>query len=271
MAEQETYNPPMPDRLIRAVGFEAAALACRLPQFEVKKGEKKGAVFVSLSYLAGLWGIDQRRLAKAAEKLQALQIWTYKKGDGRGHVTEWKKGTNFATFMTRKRVQNSQIKGTDFAPYNIDNNIDGLTNAHERVTNQPIVSNLIAGDTPAPPIDMEQFDIFWRAFFFGSYAKYEKEQAAYKERAAAVFAQMDTTKRERMTRELRNGKRYDKSHFVLWYIQNYNPAPSIWYAGDPELTADMVGQLQVLKYKGRVAYCAPGDVQVLVNLGARLF
>lgn len=256
MAEQETYNPPMPDRLIRAVGFEAAALACRLPQFEIKEGEKKGAIFVSLSYLAGLWGVDQRRLAKAAEKLQALQIWTYKKGDGRGHVTEWKKGTNFATFMTRKRVQNSQIKGTDFAPYNIDYNIDGLTNAHERVTNQPV---------------MELFDIFWLAFFFGSYAKYEAEQADYRERAAAVFAQMDATKRERMTRELRNGKRYDKSHFVLWYIQNYNPAPSIWYAGDPELTADMVGRLQVLKYKGRVAYCAPGDVQALVNLGAQLF
>lgn len=267
MAEQNTYTI-VPDELVKAVGANGAIVCGKIATI---CGQDNTPCEMSNERLCELLRISLPTLLRLLDKLVLLGFIERKTHNGRGCVTTYKKGNKILPFLVEKKVTKFNKKGNKILPINYNNNIDGLTNAHERVTNQPIVSNLIAGDTPAPPIDMEQFDIFWRAFFFGSYAKYEKEQAAYKERAAAVFAQMDTTKRERMTREMRNGKRYDKSHFILWYIQNYNPAPSVWYAGDPELTADMVGWLQVLKYKGRVAYCAPGDVQALVNLGAQLF
>lgn len=252
MAEQNTYTI-VPDELVRAVGANGAIVCGKIATI---CGQDNTPCEMSNERLCELLRISLPTLLRLLDKLVLLGFIERETHNGRGCITTYKKGNKILPFLIGKKVTKFNKKGNKILPINYNNNIDGLTNAHERVTNQPV---------------MELFDIFWRAFFFGSYAKYEAEQADYRERAAAVFAQMDATKRERMTCELRNGKRYDKSHFVLWYIQNYNPAPSIWYAGDPELTADMVGRLQVLKYKGRVAYCAPGDVQALVNLGARLF
>lgn len=266
----DTYTPYVPDKLVVAVGFDAAMLACRLEKF----ADEKGTIRVSFAYLAEMWGVDKRKLVKAADLLATQDIWHYTKHHGRGLVTEWKKGANFASFVTLKKVQILQIKGTKNAPLlhnNKDNKKDRLSaRMHARPINQK--RGLInAGETPATPEVMEQFEQFWRAFFFGSYAQYEKEQMPYKERAQAVWQYLPAGKRERILREIKAGNRYDKTHFALWYLQHYKQMPPVWFAEDPNLTADMVGQLQVMKYKGRVAYCKPEDVQTFLANGAKLF
>ena len=267
MSERDTYIPYMRDDLIKRVGFTAASLASKLQTF----ADEKGAVRVSFSYLAEIWGTDKRQLVKAANLLAALDIWHYTKHRGRGLVTEWKKGANYEPFVTLKKVQILQKKGTKNAPNNKDYKKDRLISAHTRVTNQSKRGLTNAGETPATPEVMEQFEQFWRAFFFGSYAQYEKEQMSYKERAQAVWQYLPAEKRERILREIKAGNRYDKTHFALWYLQHYKQMPPVWFAEDPNLTADMVGQLQVMKYKGRVAYCKPEDVQTFLANGAKLF
>ena len=265
--ETRTYVPYTPDDLILAVGELGALLACKLGTFE----DEEGNVFVSMEFIAKLWGHkDTRKIKNAAKKLSVLDIWHYKSGDGRGHATKWIKGANFATFVTLERVQKMQIKGAKNAPNNKDIiKIDDNKRAHARKINQSKVEPIKAGE-PAP-LTMEQLEEFWKAFFFGSYAKYEKEQSAYKERVQAVRAHMPEDKRTRMLKELKAGKRWDKSYYVLWYVQNYKPMPPIWFAQDPDLTPAMVGQLRVMKYKGKVAYCKPEDVNAWLNAGARLF
>ena len=219
MSEQRTYVPYTPDDLIKMTDPLAALLACKLNTF----ADEKGAVFVSFSFLANLWGQDERKLIKAAKKLSVLEIWHYKSGDGRGHVTEWIKGANYDTFVALERGRILQIKVAKIAP----NNKDIIKIDNQRVCTRKINQSkrglTNAGDTPAPPEVMEQFEQFWQAFFFGSYAKYEKEQSAYKERAASVWYYLQEEKRTRLLSDIRAGKRYDKTHFVLWYIQHYEP------------------------------------------------
>jgi len=115
-SEKRTYIPCIPDALVQSVGFEAAALACKLPAF----ADENGAICVSFQFLADLWGVDKRTIKKAAEKLAALQIWSYEKHHGRGLVTEWKKGANFVSFIGEKKVHILQEKGTQNVPYNKD-------------------------------------------------------------------------------------------------------------------------------------------------------
>lgn len=267
--EKDTYVPYTRDSLIRTIGAEAALLASKLGTYE----DEKGAIIVSFAHLANLWGWDVRKVRNAADKLDALQIWHYKKGDGRGHKSEWRKGANYVSFVLTERVQNLQKKGAKNAPNNKEYNKDRLNHAHTRKINQSKKNLSNAGDTPAPPKneDMEQFEQCWRAFFFGSYAKYEKEQSAYKERAQAVWQYMPENKRTRLLNDLKQGKRYDKTEYFLWYLQHYEIPLQIWYNGDTDLTPAMVSNLQVLKYKGRVAYVKPEDKEAWIKQGARLF
>ena len=258
MSDKRTYTPYVPDDLVSVLNgdTDAAMLACKLNTF----ADEKGAVLVSFSYIANMWNWkDERRVKKAADKLDALQIWHYKKGDGRGHVTEWIKGANYATFVTIERVQNLQIKGTKIAPYNKEYNKDRLISAHARKINQ---SNFNF---------MEEFEQFWQAFFFGSYAKYEKEQSAYKERAAAAWHYLPENKRTRLLSDIKAGRRWDKTHWILWYVQNYEIPMQIWYELDPDLTANMVGGLIYVRYNGRGAYIKPEDKDAWLAKGAQMF
>lgn len=139
--DKRTYIPYIPDDLINGDPLPAL-LACKLGTF----ADKKGAILVSFAFISKLWNISERKLVKAAEKLDALQIWHFKRGDGRGHVTEWIKGANYATFVTLERVQISQIKGAKNAPYNKDiiknNNSAGARKSFKKK---------ITGDTPVLP------------------------------------------------------------------------------------------------------------------------
>ena len=255
MSDKRTYTPYVPDDLVKAIGADAALLACKLGTF----ADEKGAVRVSFSSLADMWGVDKRQIIKAADKLDSLQIWHYTKHHGRGLVTEWQKGTNFAPFVTLEKVQILQKKGTKNAPYNKEYNKDRLISAHARKINQ---SNLNF---------MEEFEQFWQAFFFGPYAKYEKEQSAYKDRAAAVWHYLPENKRTRLLSDIKAGRRWDKSPWLLWYVQNYEIPMPIFYAGDAALTADMIDHLLLVKYKGRTAYIQPEDKDAWLSKGARMF
>lgn len=267
MSEQRTYVPYTPDDLIKMTDPLAALLACKLNTF----ADEKGAVLVSFSFLANLWGQDERKLIKAAKKLSVLDIWHYKSGDGRGHVTEWIKGANYDTFVALERGQILQIKVAKIAP----NNKDIIKIDNQRVCTRKINQSkrglTNAGDTPAPPEVMGQFEQFWRAFFFGSYAKYEKEQTAYKDRAAAAWRYLPAEKRERLLGDIKAGRRWDKTPWVLWYIQNYEIPMPIWYNGDDNLTHEMVDKLLLVKYKGRTAYIKPEDKDAWISKGARMF
>lgn len=266
MSDQITYIPYTRDDLVRSVGFVAANLASKLDAF----ADEKGVIYVSFGALAELWNVDVRVIRKAADTLSALQIWHYTRGNGRGHLTVWEKGANYATFVTLKRVQIMQKKGTKNAPYNKDNNKDRLISAHTREINQS-GKGFDVGDTPTPPIIMEEFEQFYQAFFFGKYAKHEKEQAPYKDRAAAVWRYLPEEKRAGLLRDIKAGKRYDKTHWILWYVKHYEPLPPIWFNEDLSLTAEMIDGLAKFRYKNKCAYCMPGDLQTWLNNGGQKY
>ncbi|MEE1131024.1 MAG: hypothetical protein UHX00_05250 [Caryophanon sp.] len=268
MSESRTYIPYVPDDLVKALDPLAALLACKLGTF----ADEKGAVCVSFAYLAEMWGVDKRQIIKAADKLSALQIWHYQKHHGRGLVTEWQKGTNFAPFVTLEKVQNLQKKGTNFAPNNKDYKKDRLISA--RACAKSINQNLSltnAGETPATHDNMDEFEQFWKAFFFGKYAKAENDQSAYKDRAHAVWNLMPDEKRSRCLADIKQGKRYDRTEYILWYLQHYSIPLPIWYAGDPELTPQMVSNLIVVKFRGQVAYIRHEDKDEWIKKGVKLF
>ena len=110
--DSETYTPSVPDKLVRAVRAEAALLAVRLASFL----EENDEAHVSADYLCSIFGWSDGSLRNYAKKLQVLGIWTRKSGTARTHVSVWKKGANFAAYMTQERVQILQKKGTNFAP-----------------------------------------------------------------------------------------------------------------------------------------------------------
>ena len=124
------------------------------------------------------------------------------------------------------------------------------------------------GGTPCDPRIMELFEQFWQAFFFGSYAQYENEQAAYKARAAAVWRLMTPTAQASCLQQVRNGKRYDKTHFVLFYLQKYKEPLPIWRNGDDDLTAELAGRCVKIRYKGELCYCLPKDFERCKAAGA---
>lgn len=207
-----TYTYGVTDELIQLVGFDAAVLACRLPAFE-----KDGQVTVSIAFLADMWNVDKRTILAAATRLRDAGIWEYETRHGRGLSTLWKKGANFATFIQPKKVQILHKKGTKNVPNNKDtiknnNHRVMVKDAHTRVTNPTSKEKI-----------MTDFEQFWQAFFFGSYAQYETQQRAYYDRAATLFETLSDDKRAALLRDIKAGKRYDKSHYVLWYIQNYQP------------------------------------------------
>lgn len=110
--ERVTYTPAVPDNLVRVVGADAALLAVRLASF----ADEFGQVRVSADYLCEIFGWSGNSLRNYAKKLAVLHIWTRVSGTSRAHVSLWKKGANFDTYVSLKRVQNLEKKGANFAP-----------------------------------------------------------------------------------------------------------------------------------------------------------
>lgn len=112
--ERVTYTPAVPDNLVRVVGADAALLAVRLASF----ADEFGQVRVSADYLCEIFGWSGNSLRNYAKKLSVLHIWTRVSGTSRAHVSLWKKGANFDTYVSLKRVQILEKKGANFAPKN---------------------------------------------------------------------------------------------------------------------------------------------------------
>lgn len=119
------YTKYVPDRLVAAVGADAALLACRLVAF----ADEDGVARVSYDYLRNAFGWSRNSLRKYAKKLQVLQIWECKPGEYRTIKTEWKKGANFDPFMTLKGGKNGAEKGANFDPLLHNNKEEKKENA----------------------------------------------------------------------------------------------------------------------------------------------
>lgn len=245
------------DGLCAVVGADAAIIAGKVVSM---CGENEQCE-ISLKYLSDILGVSIDQVRRYISKLQALGYIEYIPRNGRGILPIFKKGANMQPFMSKKGSKNAAEKVAKMQPNNIDNNIIVcLDNAPARTLNKQ--------NKQTKKKIMEDFNIFWQAFFFGSYAKYEREQEAYKERAQSVWSLMTDAARESCIKELRNGKRYDKTTFVVYYLQHYQEPLRIWYDGDSDLTPQLVGQLVRLKYKERWAYCLPEDADKAVKAGA---
>lgn len=150
-------------------------------------------------------------LRRQLQLLETLGYIELKLGDGRGNVTQAKRGAKMLPFTEKKGRKNSPKRVAKFAPKNKNNKNKIDISAPTRVSiNQKEKF-------------MEEFEQFWQAFFFGSYAKHEQDQLPLRERCERVFALMPQAKRDALLRDIKAGKRYDKTHFVLWFIQNYKP------------------------------------------------
>lgn len=196
------------DNLCAIVGADAAIIAGKV----VSMCGDSEQCEISLKYLADILGVSIDQVRRYINKLHTLGYIEYIPRNGRGFLPIFKKGANMLPFIAEKGCKNAAKKVAKMQPNNINNNIVCLDNAHAHISNK---------QNKQTEKEMDSFDIFWQAFFFGSYAQYEREQNAYKERARAVWAMMSDAAKEACIKELRNGKRYDKTTYVVFYLQNY--------------------------------------------------
>lgn len=212
---------------------------------------------ISMDYLCRLLRKDDERSVKRLIKELCDEGYIeYIPRYGRGVLPLYKKGAKLATFFDEKGYKNCIKKGTKIAPikYNLK---------YKKNNNKLLLKK--------EDNDMVTFEQFWQAFFYGSYAKYEHVQSAYKEAAQAVWSLMPKEKQEACLAELRKGIHSIKTEYVVFYLQKYKQPLRIWYAQDPELTAAMVGKMCVLKHRGQVAYCYPEDLDRCLAAGAVQF
>lgn len=268
MSEQKTYTI-VSDDLCPIVGGDGAIICGKIAAF---CGSEQTCT-IPKDYFLGLLPLSERTLDKLFAKLQLLGYITYKAGGGRGRACVFGKGANLTPFIIEKRrnnciekAQNLQKKGAEIAPIKYNKNIVRL-NAPTRETKQTNKKGN-AGDTPAPPQVMNSYGQFWQAFFLGSYAQYEKTQEPYRQRAAAVWAHMSETGRMACLAEIRRGVRYDKTYYILHYLQNYKEPLPIWKNGDDDLTPQIVAQCIKVRYKGDLCYCLPKDLERVKAAGA---
>lgn len=265
MNEQKTYTI-VSDDLCSIVGGDGAVICGKVVAF---CGDNETCT-ISKEYLLGLLPLSERTLDRLLAKLQMLGYITYKAGGGRGRLCTFGKGVNIAPFIVAKKVQICHEKGVKIAPIKYNKNIDSLTRTHVR-ENKQTKRKGNAGKTPAPPKEaMEQFEQFWQAFFFGSYAQYEQTQESYRQRAASVWWHMSESARAACLRDIRAGRRYDRTEYILYYLQKYKEPLPIYVNGDSELTPQFVEHACVLRYKGNIAYCAPEHLDRCKAAGATL-
>lgn len=253
------------EELSELVGFDGAAICAKV----LSMADEQGVARISLQYLCKIGNLSKGALKRLLLRLQVFGYIEYKTFEGKGRLTEFRKGSNLIPFeydqkglkCTAKRVQNE--------PLQIDN-INRLNPREAARVNKQTKRASHAGDTPAPPsaADMEQFEQFWQAFFFGTYAQYERTQEPYKERAAAVWYAMSESARATCLQQVRTGKRYDRTYYVLKYLQDYREPLSIWYDGDYFLTPENLRFLVRIYYKDKIGYCYPKDLERCVKSGA---
>lgn len=236
------------------VGFDGAAICAKVMSY----ADENGVAHISLSYLAKIGCMSVDSLRRLIYRLQALGYIEYRPAYGRGNLPEFKKGSKIQPFIEQKRSQNCLKKGSKMRPKNKNINIDRLDkNAPVRVNKQ---SKKMEPD----------FLLFLDLFFSGSYAKKRQEQEPYIERAHNVWLLMHADTRKACIKELQNKKRYDKTYWVLYYLQHYKEPLPIWFDGDAYLTPQTLKNLVRIKYQNKWAYCTPESVQKCVARGAQV-
>lgn len=201
------------DELSEQVGSVGAQIVGKV----LALSDEQGEAHIPLEYLARITRTSLNTLRNEIRILQTMGYIEYVKGDGRGHASVFKKGAKIEPFTGEKGCKKRAKKGAKIEPikYNIKYKIDDKKRASARI-NQSKKNN----NNQSVSI-MSQFEQFWQGFFFGAYAKYEAEQAVLKERCRRAFEIMSEQRRAALLKDIRSGKRYDKTHYVLWYIQNY--------------------------------------------------
>jgi hypothetical protein len=161
---KDGYTHNVPDILVAAVGTDAALLGSRLVAF----ADEQGIARVSQRWLCDTFGWTGNTFRKHAHKLDVLRIWHMQTSVGRGHLTEWKKGSNFDTFMSDKRFKNCALKGSNFEPNNKNNNkninISACAPARERGAAQrgrerEAARLYYAGDVSLRPQDIDRMQM----------------------------------------------------------------------------------------------------------------
>lgn len=266
MNEQKTYTI-VSDDLCRIIGANGAVICGKIANF---CGDTNEPCEIANEVLCELLGVSLHTLLDILTKLQMLGYIERNASNGRGHVTTYKKGANLTPFIIAKKVQILHKKGAEIAPIKYNKSIDSLTRTHVR-ENKQTKRKGNAGETPAPPKEvMEQFEQFWQAFFFGSYAQYEQAQEPYRQRAAHVWALMTPSARVACLRDIRAGKRYDRTEYILFYLQKYKEPLPVYFNGDNELTPQFVDHAVVLRYKGVICYCTPENKERCLKAGCTL-
>lgn len=198
------------EALSEVIGFDGAAICSKVLSMANDKGEAE----ISLLYLCKIGHMTKGTLKRLLLRLQNSGYISFETSTGKGHLTKFVKGSNLIPFehaqkgtkCVAKRVQNEPLK------------IDNINRYKDRYDKRAC-----ARINQSKEKFMNLFEQFWQAFFFGTYAQYEDEQLTLKERCAKVFALMPETKRAALIKDMAAGKRYDKTHYVLWYLQHYEP------------------------------------------------
>ena len=158
------YTKYVPDRLVAAVGADAALLACRLVAF----ADEDGVARVSNEFLCNLFGWSEYILRKASMRLQVLQIWERKPGAYRTIKNEWRKGANFEPFMTLKGCKFFTEKGKNFEPLLHNNKEEKKENAcaparekgaAQRGKKREAARLFYAGDVSLRPQDIDRMQM----------------------------------------------------------------------------------------------------------------
>lgn len=112
------YTKYVPDEYVREIGERAALIASRVESFL----DDDGIARVSFSTLANIYGCSIDAVRDAVRKIEAAHIWKVKRGDGKGHLTEWERVVNLPPFEDVKGSEIATLKGLENChPMNKDN------------------------------------------------------------------------------------------------------------------------------------------------------
>lgn len=202
------------DDLSEQVGSVGAQIIGKVLALSDEQGEAR----IPMEYLCRITKLSYNTIKDCLNTLQREGYIEYETHKGRGSVMSVRKLSKIDTFIPEKTIKKPRKKVSKFddllhinytKKYKIDNPCAcAHTNQSKKNNNQSVSI-------------MSQFEQFWQAFFFGAYAKYEADQAVLKERCRRAFEIMSEQRRAALLKDIRAGKRYDKTHYVLWYIQNY--------------------------------------------------
>lgn len=256
-ADKRTYTIVCDD-LCRIVGAYGAIICGKIATM---CGEDNKPCEISNDMLCELLNVSKPTLAKELYKLQTLGYIEREKGDGRGNVTQYKKGKEILPFIISKRVKNFSKKGKEFLPIKYKENIKGEAHAYAS-TPQTTTKNL--------DIMFNEFWNLYRQVFPKMECEHERENCE------RMWYTMSERSKKEILSQLRNGKPYRRNANPYWYLHDFKPSLPIWKNGSAELAdamhdAEKGGyELVVARLNGEIVYCLPSNWEQVRTAGAVL-